>query len=263
MSENASILFIKWIPLYERERPFQIFMDLLPNAQDQRRTNLLWEEKTVHVEDFRNQVEYQLDSHGFTACHLPGFAELPDESTIKEKYLPAVRGMLERELDSVGTVFIFDWRIRSSRRDAKAERVNFSDQSQPLLPSNYAHIDTAPISVIQRIQNSFPNDASRILRQRVRAVNVWKPLCNPVHDWALAMCDGTTVKPGDLVETDSIRQGSISTNYYVKYNKDQKWYFLKNQSPDEALLFKHFDSEPEVKAPSLNMPAARRKLRHG
>lgn len=48
--------------------------------------------------------------------------------------------------------------------------INFSDQTTPLLPSNYAHIDTGPISVIQRIQNSFPNEAEKILQQRVRAV---------------------------------------------------------------------------------------------
>lgn len=49
-------------------------------------------------------------------------------------------------------------------------KINFGDQTQPLLPSNYAHIDTSPISVIRRIQESFPNHAANILRQRVRAV---------------------------------------------------------------------------------------------
>ncbi|KAJ2987498.1 hypothetical protein NUW58_g4472 [Xylaria curta] len=157
--------------------------------------------------------------------------------------------MLRSQVPDVGTVFVYDWRVRNSRPEATDKRINFSDQTQPLLPSNYAHIDAGPISIFQRIQGSFPSSASNILRQRIRAVNVWKPLCNPVEEWALAVCDGTTVEPDDLVETDSVRQGSISTNYYVKYAPEQEWYYLERQTPDEALIFKHFDSEPGIQAP--------------
>ncbi|CAJ2509468.1 Uu.00g144940.m01.CDS01 [Anthostomella pinea] len=250
MAEAASIRFLKWDPIYEKERPFQIFMDLLPDAKDLRKTNISWDEEVIGVQDFRDQAtDFHLDTHGFTSRRLPGFTELSDKDTIQGKYIPEIKAMLQRELGDVGTVFVFDWRIRSSRDETTTAKINFSDQTQPLLPSNYAHIDAGPMSVLQRIQNSFPNDAARILRQRIRAVNVWKPLSHPVEEWALAVCDGTTVKPDDLVETDSIRQGSISTNYYVKYDEGQKWYFLKDQKPDETLLFKHFDSEPGVEAP--------------
>ncbi|RYO79490.1 hypothetical protein DL766_009345 [Monosporascus sp. MC13-8B] len=250
MAEVASIKFLKWSSLYEHERPFQIFMELRPESEDRRNTNISWDEKTVTVEDFRGRAkEFQLDSHGFSSCHLPGFTELADKDTIEQQYLPAVEDILRTHLEDFGTVFIFDWRIRNSRSDTVTDMINFSDKTTPLLPSNYAHIDTGPISVIQRIQKSFPKDAKRILQQRVRAVNVWKPLSHPVEEYPLAVCDGTSVKPEDLVETDSVRQGNVSTNYYVKYHASQRWYFLNHQSPDEALIFKHFDTKPGVKAP--------------
>lgn len=79
--------------------------------------------------------------------------------------------------------------------------------------------------------------------------SVWKPLSHPVDEWGLAVCDGTTVSPDDLVETDSVRRGSVSTHYYVRYNPRQRWYFLDRQTPDEALIFKHFDSKPGIEAP--------------
>lgn len=61
--------------------------------------------------------------------------------------------------------------IRESRSGVQAgTKINFSDQTQALLPSNYAHTNTSPVSVIQRIRESFPDDAATILRQRVRAV---------------------------------------------------------------------------------------------
>ncbi|KAH8652628.1 hypothetical protein BGZ60DRAFT_533491 [Tricladium varicosporioides] len=249
--EKASIKFLKWSPLYEKEKPFQIFMDLLPDAQDQRKTNLEWDEKVVVVEDFRDRAQdFQLDTHGFTTRRLAGFTELPDKDVIQEKYIPAVKEMLQKEVDDVGTVFVFDWRIRSSRSETIAgQKINFSDQTQPLLPSNFAHTDTSPISILQRVQNSFPEAGAMILHQRIRAVNVWKPLSHDVDEWALAVCDGTTVKPDNLVETDSVRPGSISTHYYAKYDEGQKWYFLNKQCPDETLIFKHFDSETSVRAP--------------
>lgn len=80
-------------------------------------------------------------------------------------------------------------------------------------------------------------------------LSVWKPLSHPVDEFALGVCDGTTVRPEDLVETDSIRQGSISTHYYARYHEGQRWYFLHRQRPDEALIFKHVDSKPGVEAP--------------
>ncbi|KAI0908005.1 hypothetical protein F4823DRAFT_640684 [Ustulina deusta] len=250
MTETARVRFLQWSSLYEKERPFQIFTDLVPESKDQRKTNLVWDERQIEVRDFRAHADqFQLDTHGFATCRLPGFRELLDRDTITEQYLPAVQDMLQSQLQDVGTVFVYDWRIRNSRPETTDKRINFSDQTQPLLPSNYAHIDVGPVSILQRIQNSFPASATDIMRQRIRAVNVWKPLCNPVEEWALAVCDGTTVKPEDLVETDSVRQGSVSTNYYAKYAPEQMWYYLRHQSPEEALIFKHFDSKPSVRAP--------------
>ncbi|POS75728.1 methyltransferase CmcJ [Diaporthe helianthi] len=221
---KASIQFLKWNPLYETEKPFQIFGALNEDSADQRKSNLAWHEEQVEVQDCRNNVhEFGLDSHGFAIRRLPTFTELPDREAVIGEYLPAIKKMLQAELEDVGTVFLFDWRIRESVDQVKAGgMINFRDQFQPLLPSNYAHTDTSPISVIRRIRESFPNEAAQILRQRVRAVNVWKPLSNPVEEWPLALCDGTTVGRDDLIETDSIRQGNVSSHYYVRYNPEQK-----------------------------------------
>ncbi|KJZ76462.1 hypothetical protein HIM_04191 [Hirsutella minnesotensis 3608] len=248
MAETVSIKFLKWNPIYEEERPFQIFTALRPDSKDRRTTNLEWDERAITVQDCRGMNDLHLDTHGFMSFHLPGFDELPGEEFIRNQYVPAVKEMLKSHLEGVGTVFVFDWRVRYSKFDNNVAEINFSDQMTPLLPSNFAHIDTCPISVVQRIQSSFPEDADRILRQRVRAVNVWKPLDYPVEEWGLAVCDGTTVDPDDLVETDSVRKGSVTANYYVKHNEKQKWYFLPRQEPHEALVFKHFDSDPTVPA---------------
>ncbi|PSN60877.1 methyltransferase CmcJ [Corynespora cassiicola Philippines] len=245
---TASVKFLKWKSLFEVEKPFQIFMDLSPHATDQRKTNLEWEEKEIAITDFRGKEGFQLDTQGFTMRNIEGFTELTIGEDICQNYIPAVKKLLKRELEDVETVFVFDWRLRDSRVISES-KVNFSDSTQMLLPSNFAHTDTCPISVIERIQKGFPVEATRICRGRIQAINVWKPLVNSVEEWPLAVCDGTTVDPSCMIETDSIRKDNISTNYYATFSTAQKWYYLHNQSPDEALIFKHFDSKPNVRAP--------------
>jgi hypothetical protein len=111
-SEEASILFLKWSSIYEKEKPFQIFADLRPDAQDKRKSNLAWDVKDIQVEDFRDREhEFQLDTSGFTSVQLPGFTDLTDRETIKKQYIPAVKKMLEEELQDVGTVLLIDWRV--------------------------------------------------------------------------------------------------------------------------------------------------------
>lgn len=90
--------------------------------------------------------------------------------------------------------------------------------------------------------------------------SVWKPLSNPVDEWPLAVCDGTTVSRDDLIETDSIRQGNVSSHYYVRYNPDQKWYFLDRQTPDEALIFKHFDTKLGIEASCMCGSSMQRRI---
>lgn len=112
VAEAASILFLKWSPIYEKEKPFQIFAELLPDAQDRRKSNLAWDVKDMLVEDFRDRKQaFQLDTNGFTAVQLPGFADLTDRETINKQYIPAVKKMVEEKLQGVGTVLLIDWRV--------------------------------------------------------------------------------------------------------------------------------------------------------
>ena len=64
-----------------------------------------------------------------------------------------------------------------------------------------------------------------------------------MRDWPLALCDATTVtaendfEPADLVYADYVVE-----NCQVYYRKEQKWYYLRDQVPSEALVFRQTDS---------------------
>lgn len=67
---------------------------------------------------------------------------------------------------------------------------------------------------------------------------------SPVQDWPLAICDAASVDQADLVPSDIIfSPDSITENFTVHFNSQQRWYWLPNQMDDEALVFKAFDSD--------------------
>jgi hypothetical protein len=58
----------------------------------------------------------------------------------------------------------------------------------------------------------------------------------------------------DLLEVDLIRKEYIGATMYSKFRPGYKWYYLDKQTPKEACLFKNFDSDASVKAPSKLVP---------
>jgi hypothetical protein len=133
-TEPASIQFLKWSSLYEREKPFQIFLDRDLDAEGLRTTNISWEERNIDVEDFRGQAAFKdIDCYGFTSRKLCGFDLVKDKAEIERDYLPAVKSLLQNTLKNAGTVFIFDWRVSIledvSRDDAQYRRLETAIQS--------------------------------------------------------------------------------------------------------------------------------------
>lgn len=77
--------------------------------------------------------------------------------------------------------------------------------------------------------------------------SVWQPLFGPLQDWPLAVCDYNSIDVvKDLVPTDHVFPDRVEENYNLFPNPSQRWYYLKNQYPEEALLFKIYDSNTAV-----------------
>ena len=74
----------------------------------------------------------------------------------------------------------------------------------------------------------------------------WRSLSPPPQDFPLAMCDGRTVKPGDMVpieyhmktpERDVIYQSSGA-----RFSPRHDWWYFPDMTPQELLVFIGFDS---------------------
>ncbi|KAI2462873.1 hypothetical protein F4781DRAFT_162577 [Annulohypoxylon bovei var. microspora] len=117
-----------------------------------------------------------------------------------------------------------------------------------LLPAQHAHVDQSPLAVLRRVQLQFPDEAETLLKGRVRVINVWRPIERTVADWPLAFCDGRTVNNSDLIECDHVRRHYIGSTMYLLDRPQHRWYYANNQSPDEIVIFKNFDSSEDVRA---------------
>jgi len=75
--------------------------------------------------------------------------------------------------------------------------------------------------------------------------SVWRPLGSTVVDWALAVCDTKSIQDAEgFTPTDVIGgDHGLSEDFRVKYDENHKWYYLKDQTPDELILFRQCDTD--------------------
>lgn len=102
---HASLLHIRWIDLYYKEKPFQIFLNIPADAEDRRATNLEWEPLPRTIHDIRgNEESFSLDEHGFMFRRYPSAVSpsvFADRQAVEEKYLPEVEQLIRNEVDGI------------------------------------------------------------------------------------------------------------------------------------------------------------------
>jgi hypothetical protein len=77
--------------------------------------------------------------------------------------------------------------------------------------------------------------------------SVWRPLEHVVEDYPLAVCDGSSIDKSSLVCFDNVTQIRIGESMQAVYADGLRWYYLSNQTKDEVMLLKIYDSSPTVK----------------
>ena len=109
----------------------------------------------------------------------------------------------------------------------------------------FVHVDQTPKAGVARVQYHLPKDADRLLKSRVRIINVWRPIHHPVAHKPLAVSDWRYLDENDLVSVRFIYPHREGSTYSVRYNPNHRWYYPSNQTPDEVTLIKCYDSEED------------------
>jgi hypothetical protein len=202
------------------------------------KSTALPEPHTVPIFDARPIAQdLSLDREGFALVRHPvAVKNFYDDQEVRKVYYPAVEAFLRATLKA-DRVLIFDHTVRKRVEGAADIR-----GAGPRQPATRVHVDQTDISGRNRVYEHLPEEADELVKGRVQVINLWRPIRGPVLDAPLAMADGRTVAPGDLIASDLIYPNRSGETYSVKYNPAHRWYYVPRMTADEALLLKCYDS---------------------
>ena len=197
--------------------------------------------RTVTIEDVRPRADtLSLDREGFVLVRSPTVAELWDEGQRHDVYDPEIERLIAEQTGAT-RVLVFDHTLRSG--DPYKQAQHFARE-----PVNLVHNDYTPRSAPWRVQDALPDEAEALLSRRFAIVQVWRPIGRPVLRDPLALCDAATVVPQDLIAAERRHPNRVGEIFHVKYNPAHRWWYAPALEPDEALVFKVFDSATDGRA---------------
>ena len=202
------------------------------------KSTALPEPHTVPIFDVRAIADtVTLDRQGFALVRQQtAVKDFDDEDEIRRVYYPEIEAFLKKTLVA-DRVVIFDHTVRKRVEGAADLR-----GAGPRQPATRVHVDQTAVSGRNRVFEHVPDEAEELVKGRVQVINLWRPLRGPLRDAPLAMCDGTTVAPEDLVASDLIYPNRSGETYSVKYNPEHRWFYVPEMRVDQALLLKCYDS---------------------
>ena len=206
------------------------------------RTNIVTLAQTIPIENARSIAhDLSLDAEGVAVVsHRSAVRDFWDEAQTLALGHPEI-AQLVKDVTGASRVVVFDHTLRR-----RAAGVDDRTAEQPRQPANRAHVDQTVASGPQRVRDLMGDEAEALLTHRAAIINVWRPINHPARDWPLAVADARTVKPDDLIASDLLfphRKGEI---YGVAYDPAQRWLYVPDLQPDEAMLIKCWDSDASV-----------------
>ena len=189
--------------------------------------------------------EANLDREGFELRRRPSaVTDFHDDEEIERVHYAEIERLI-RHATGARTATVFDHIRRSSEDGRAGARV----------PVFAVHNDYTPKSAAERVRDLFPGRADDYLERRFALINAWHPIRGPVESFPLAVCDGRSIRPDDLVAADLVHEGGdggaftraqsyerVGEVFYLAHSPDHRWFYFPGMEREETLLFKCFDS---------------------
>ena len=200
-----------------------------------------YEERRVRIEDGRpRKDDFDLATQGFAFVdHVSAVTNFYDDANVKETCYPEVQELIT---DHIGCkrVLVFDHTIRTGDDALVTEH----DVRQPV---RGVHNDYTEKSAPQRLRDMLPPDeAEEALKHRFAIVQVWRPIRTKVECDPLAICDGRTIPDTGFIMMQRRYSYRTAEVYHISYNENHKWIYFPEMTPDEAIVFKVFDTDADA-----------------
>lgn len=237
---KSEMKFLKRDSLWDHEKPYR--MRYVP-VGDIPKTNFLMETFPVDIYNLRPAIStLSLDANGFEIHSLVSdlsYDDFFDYDKVHAVYMKEVQEMVKK-VCKAKHAHPLDYELRR-----RHERFPISTGKNYAFgqPNSLTHIDITLDGLKDIVREVYGEHADEILKSRVRCVTVWKPLRGPVLDWPLALCDSKSLEDADIVPADAVYERVVAENCMIHHNPTQAWYYLAEQKPSEALVFKATDSK--------------------
>ena len=189
----------------------------------------------LHADDFA------LERNGFRFVrHHTKVGNFFDEDEIRRVYYPEMEALVKAE-SGASRVEVFDHTLRTADQELR-QAAKIRD------PVRRVHNDYTEWSGPQRVRTFLPEEAEELLQRRFAIIQVWRPIRHPVESWPLAIADAQSISPENLVVTERRYPDRIGQTFAITYNPAHRWYWFPHMQPDEALVFKTYESEKQSRA---------------
>jgi hypothetical protein len=223
-------------------------MDELPvfYAQKQQ-NNLKLAAHTIRIRDARPiQDHVSLDREGFRLVDYPtAVRNFRDSDEVQRVYRPEIERLLT-ELTGARKVLVTGAVLRWSERSKDCGSLLNSR------PARFVHVDYSRKSfedfALVHLTNAGIEDKERWLKGRFAAYNIWRVMTPPPQDVPLGLCSAPSARLEDVVTGLAVidppdgPELRFESSLY-QFNPGHRWYYFPNMRPDEALIFKAFDSD--------------------
>ncbi|NML09380.1 hypothetical protein HHL08_04360 [Sphingobium sp. AR-3-1] len=212
-------------------------------ANDNRRDRMNVTQRAVQIENMRHRATPpSLEREGFALVpHKSAITDFRDESEVERVHPTEIVDLL-RHISGADHVEVTGRAILRF-----GERSGDSGALDNSRPARYVHVDISDATgALFNAQSQAPQ--GRTIR-RIARYNVWRAITPPPQDVPLAVCESASVARDDLLPAWAMfdRDGEVVFSFeawVLRYNPSQRWAYFADMTPDEALIFKTHDTDP-------------------
>ncbi|KAI1073629.1 hypothetical protein F5B20DRAFT_497541 [Whalleya microplaca] len=200
---------------------------------------------------------FSFPDNGFqwSKFNVPQIKDYEDKQQVSEKYLPVLEQFVKEQL---GASFVkaFSHKVRNKTYNPSA-----TDARSYSGPALRPHVDItskfAPLLLRYQATELFKKISEE--NKHWQIINAWRPIKTVRRD-PLVVADATSVALEDHLLVPSPEVGPGVEGWFLKKpskeHSKHSWWYLNEQTPEEVLLFRQYDSEgsPVVPHTAISFP---------
>jgi hypothetical protein len=179
-----------------------------------------------------------LERQGFALLKMhTSLFDFSNSDDVRRIYYPEAEQLL---MTSTGAdrAIVFDHTFRRHIAGAIDRKHRFRQ------PVHLVHVDYSDNSGPRRVRHFLEDADGSPPPSHVKIVNLWRSTQDLLRDAPLAVCDALSVRLEDQIQADLIYPSGPGEVLLLSYNPEHRWFYFPEMNPDEALIFKCYDSRP-------------------